>query len=234
MKKIKKIAIIPARSGSKRIKNKNIKDFCGRPIITYSIKAALNSKIFDEIMVSTDSKKIAAIAEKSGARVPFFRSKKNSDDMAIIADVIKEVLYNYKKNNISFDYFCCIYATSPLIKIKNIKKSFSLINSSKKSLIVLPVVKYSYPIQRSLKIEKDNRIEMNWPENYKKRSQDLAPFYHDAGQFFWGRSNEFIKTKKIFTKNTQAIIVPESEVQDIDTYEDWKIAEFKYKILLNK
>ena len=223
------IAIIPARRGSKRIPNKNIKDFLGKPIIAYSIETAIKSKLFDEVMVSTDDMQIAEIAQSLGAKVPFMRSKENSNDYAGTSDVILEVLDKYKKNGNIFDYCCCIYPAAPFITPEKLKESFELFKVKEYDSL-FPVVKYSYPIQRSYKFVND-KISMVWPENYSKRSQDLEPFYHDAGQFYWIKVKELIKIKKLYTCNSGAIILSELEVQDIDNEEDWKLAEMKFKLL---
>lgn len=226
---MKTIAIIPARGGSKRIPRKNIKDFLGKPIITYSIEAALNSGVFDEVMVSTDDAEIAEIAKKYGANIPFFRSLETSNDTATTAEVLIEVINEYGKSGQSFDYACCIYSCAPFINPQKIKEGFNLI-TEKNADIAMPVVQFSYPIQRALKIEAD-KLEMILPENVNARSQDLMPTYHDAGQYYWFNIQRFLQTKTLFSPNTVPIVIPESEVQDIDTEEDWKIAELKYKII---
>lgn len=229
MKKENIVAIITARGGSKRIPNKNIKKFLGVPIIKYSIDIALQADCFDEIMISTDDKEIAIIVKRLGAKVPFFRSLKNSNDFAMTADVIYEVLTEYAKRGKEFEYACCIYPTAPFISSEVIKKGLKILKSCKADTVV-PVVRFGYPIQRSLKIE-NGKLKMNWPENLNKRSQDLMPAYHDVGQFYWMKVPSFLKQKLLFTDNSIPIEIPESEVQDIDTEEDWKIAEMKYKIL---
>jgi N-acylneuraminate cytidylyltransferase len=227
--KDKVLAIIPARGGSKRIPRKNIKNFLGKPIIAYSIETAINSKLFDEVMVSTDDKEIAEVAKKYGAKVPFMRSEKNSDDFAGTVDVIEEVLKEYSKKGEEFKVFCCIYPTAPLISEENLKKGFELLRSEKFDS-VFPVVGFSYSIQRALRLDENYKAEMICPENQKKRSQDLEKAYHDAGQFYWGISEKFLKEKNLFGKNSGAIILKETEVQDIDNLEDWKMAEIKYQI----
>jgi len=233
MKELNTLAIIPARGGSKRIPKKNIKKFLGKPIINYSIEAAIKSRIFNEIMVSTDDKKIAMVAIKAGAKVPFLRSKKNSNDKSIIAEVIKEVLINYKQNKkTNFKYACCIFSTAPLIKPKIIKKGLDIL-IKKKCDTVISVTKYEFPIQRSLIIE-NGVLKFKWPRNYNKRSQDLLPHYHDAGQFIWVRCSSFLKNNQFFSKKTMPIILPNKYVQDIDTNEDWQSAEIKYKLLFKK
>lgn len=226
---MRNIAIIPARGGSKRIPRKNIKNFLGKPIIAYSIEAALNSGNFDEIMVSTDDHEIAEIAKKYGAHIPFLRSAETSNDTATTADVLIEVLNEYEKLGQKFDYACCIYSCAPFINPQKIKEGFNLI-TEKNAYNAMPVVQFSYPIQRALKID-SGKLEMILPENVNARSQDLMPTYHDAGQYYWFYVKNFLKSKTLFSSNTVPIITAESEVQDIDTEEDWKIAELKYKIL---
>lgn len=226
------LAIIPARGGSKRIPRKNIKLFCGKPIIDYSIKVALQSKCFDEVMVSTEDSEIAEIAKSSGAVVPFIRSKENSDDYSQTADVIEEALLKYKNLGQDFEFFCCIYPTAPFITVEKLKKSYSLLINSDADAVI-PVVRFSYPIQRAFKIE-DSMLSMVWPENYSKRSNDLAPTYHDCGQFYWMRTKSFLKQKKLFAKKSIPFEIVESEVQDIDNMEDWRIAEIKYKYYFSK
>jgi N-acylneuraminate cytidylyltransferase len=224
------IAIIPARGGSKRIPRKNIKLFCGYPIIKYSIEAALESGCFEEVMVSTDDHEIAKVAESFGATVPFMRSEINSNDYAMTADVIKEVLLEYQNRGKHYDYLCCIYPTAPFVSAERLQEGMRVLRDTDADS-VLPVTRYSYPIQRSLKIE-NNRAIMLWPENYLKRSQDLMPVYHDCGQFYCMKSSSLIDQMKLFAEYTVPIILPESEVQDIDNEEDWKMAEIKYKILI--
>lgn len=223
------LAIIPARGGSKRIPRKNIKNFCGLPIIKYSIDAAVKSNCFYEVMVSTDDKEISKVALESGAKIPFFRSAKTSNDFAMLADVIEEVLLEYKKLGKEYDYFCCILATAPFLSPVKILDSFELLKKTGADSVV-PVVRFGYPIQRGFKIE-DGKLKMIWPENLCVRSQDLMPAYHDAGQFYWMRVDSFLKQKKLFAENTVAFEIPEIEVQDIDTMQDWEIAEIKFNLL---
>ena len=223
------LAIIPARGGSKRIPRKNIKEFFGKPIIWYSIKAALDSDCFDEIMVSTEDPEIAEISKSLGAEVPFLRSAHAATDHAASEDVYEEVLNEYRKRGKEFDYFCCIYATAPLISAVRIKEGFALLRKSGND-VLMPVVRFGYPIQRALKIE-NGFLRFLWPENEDKRSQDLVPAYHDCGQFYWIRTKAFLEKKSFFIEKTIHIELPELEVQDIDTEEDWKIAEMKYRIL---
>ena len=225
----KSIAIIPARGGSRRIPRKNIRPFCGYPIIKYSIDAALEAGCFDEVMVSTDDSEIAEVAEYYGAKIPFLRSEVNSNDYAMTTDVIKEVILEYGNRGEYYEYLCCIYPTAPFVSPDRLKDGMELLKQ-KDADSVLPVTRYSYPIQRSLKIENDRAV-MLWPENYLKRSQDLMPVYHDSGQFYCMKSHSLLEQMKLFAEYTVPIILPESEVQDIDNEEDWKIAEIKYKIM---
>lgn len=227
---MKKIAIIPARGGSKRIPMKNVKIFLGKPIINYSIEAAINSRLFNEVMVSTDDKNIADIGKKCGASVPFLRSDKTSDDYATTADVLIEVLNEYKKLGKVFDYLCCIYPTAPFVTSKKLNDSFDLLIRTGVDSI-MPVVKFSYPVKRSLRIVNE-KLEFVWPENKNMRSQDLEPLYHDAGQFYWEKTEYFLKNQSLLSDNTVPFLVPESEVQDIDNEEDWKIAKMKYNLII--
>lgn len=223
------LAIITARGGSKRIPRKNIRDFCGKPIIAYSIEAAMKSGCFETVMCSTDDEEIAAVAKKYGAEVPFYRSPETSNDFATTSDVLKEVISEYEKRGIVYDYFCCLYPTAPFINPEKIRAGFDLMVREKASGAI-PVVQYSYPIQRALKIENE-RISMLHPEHLRSRSQDLIKTYHDAGQYYWYNVPAFKKEQNIMMLNPVAIITPEEEVQDIDTLDDWRMAELKYQML---
>lgn len=226
----KSLAIIPARGGSKRIPRKNIKDFLGKPIIAYSIETAIKSKLFDEVMVSTDDGEIAEISKSYGAKVPFLRSHRNADDYATTTDVLLEVLNDYKANDREFQYACCIYPTAPLIRADKLEKGFEKLKIENLNA-VFPVVAFSYPIWRGLKITKEEKCIMIWPENINRRSQDLEETYHDAGQWYWFNTESFKKEQKIFSNNSSCIILSETEVQDIDNSTDWKIAELKYALV---
>ncbi len=227
--KQKNIAIIPARSGSKRIPHKNIKNFLGKPIIAYSIEVALQSGLFDEVMVSTDDIHIADVARKYGAKVPFLRSPETSDDHAVLSDVILEVINNYsRKLNTRFDNICCLLATAPFIETSDLEIAFQKLQQTNIDA-VFPIVKYDFPIQRALKLV-NHKVEMIWPENKNKRSQDLEPAYHDAGMFYWITSEAFINQKTLWTKNTAGIEISSFKAQDIDTHEDWLLAELKYRL----
>lgn len=224
------VAIITARGGSKRIPRKNIKLFSGQPIINYSIKAALDSGLFDEVMVSTDDLEIAEYAIKAGANVPFIRSAENSNDFAGTAEVICEVLEKYKENNIIYDVGCCIYPTAPFLTSETLILGYEKF-IEKKFDVLFPAIQYSYPIQRSVRVLGNGCIEMLWPENYTKRSQDLEPIFHDVGQFYWFDSEAMLNKKRLFTDNSGVLIVSEMSSQDIDNDEDWHLAELKYSLL---
>lgn len=229
---MKAICIIPARGGSKRIPHKNIKSFYGRPIIVYSIEAALKSGIFDEVMVSTDDKEIAAISIRYGANVPFFRSEATSNDYATTAEVINEVIEWYRNNGIEFDVICCLYATAPFVTSKKLCEGARIIKEGNCDS-TFTCTPFSYPILRGLAIDSEGRIAMKWPEYKQSRSQDLPQFYHDAGQFYFSTTEAFHKSNGFWGDNTVPIVVSELEVQDLDTPTDWALAELKYKIMTN-
>lgn len=221
-----KLAIITARGGSKRIPRKNIKEFCQKPIICYSIEAAIASSVFDEVMVSTDDAEIAAVAKKAGACVPFLRSATTSGDYASTDDVIMEVLKEYEKKGRTFDSFCCIYPTAPFITAKRLKDAMDLLEQADS---VMPVVPFSYPPQRGLIINDHGFVERQFPEYASSRSQDLPKVYHDCGQFYACRTAAFMKAGTTDVEKLLPLVLSEMEVQDIDTLEDWEIAEIKYR-----
>lgn len=225
---MKSIAIITARGGSKRIPKKNIKEFCGEPIIAYSIRAAYESGAFDEVMVSTDSEEIKEIAEKYGAKVPFLRSEATSNDFATTADVINEVLSQYNSKGQEFDYACCIYPTAPFVTGKKLEEAMKKLSKDAFDSVV-PVVQYSFPPQRAFVI-RDDSVQYMFPEHRNTRSQDLEPIYHDCGQFYCINVKSFLNSGKIVGANSAAIVMSELEVQDIDNEIDWKLAELKYKL----
>lgn len=227
----KRIAIITARGGSKRIPHKNIREFCGHPIIMYAIEAAIKSELFDEVMVSTDSLEIAGIAVKYGAKVPFMREERTSGDFATTSEVIMEVLKGYENRGMVFETAVCIYPTAPFITPEKLKDAVEMLEKGEK-IEVMPVVKFSYPPQRSYVLEGDG-IRMKYPEYRDVRSQDLETIYHDAGQFYCLNVEKYMQCNGQFTDEIAPIIVNEMEVQDIDNEEDWKIAELKYKIMKN-
>lgn len=223
------ICIIPARGASKRIPRKNIKDFLGKPIIAYSIEAALESKLFTEVMVSTDDDEIAEVALKYGANVPFFRSKENSNDYATTLDVLIEVYEKYKESNLAYSTICCIYPTAPFVSADRLRDSFDIFNKEGFDTL-LPVLPFSYPIQRSFEKSLNGKIQYKFDEFKNARSQDLLESFHDAGQFYWMRKDS-LNNDSLITKNTGAIVITELEGQDIDNEIDWKLAEMKYELL---
>lgn len=226
------IAIITARGGSKRIPHKNIKEFCGKPIIEYSIEAAKQAGIFDTVMVSTDDNKIAEIAKNTGAEVPFMRNAETSNDYATTADVLMEVLEKYKERGIRYENACCIYPTAPFVTGNKLRQAMEMLVNEKKDS-VMPVVPFSFPPLRGMVIN-DGKLEYKWQEYAMKRSQDLEEIYHDCGQFYMFRVESFEKEKKLVTDNTAGMIILELEVQDIDNETDWQLAEMKYRLLKEK
>ena len=226
---MKAVAIIPARGGSKRIPRKNIKYFLGKPVIAYSIEAALQSGLFDEVMVSTDDVEIAELARTYGANVPFMRSSKNADDFATTFDVVKEVLHWYEEHKTPFHLACCIYPCAPFVSAPKLEEAKAKLENFDTAF---PVVRFSYPIQRALEFkDKNQKLDFFDDQYATRRSQDLKPAFHDAGQFYWMKTARVLEEGKIITSNSTGIIVDEREVQDIDTPADWQIAELKYKLL---
>lgn len=227
--RMSRLAIITARGGSKRIPRKNVKSFCGKPIMAYSIEAAVNSGVFDTVMVSTDDEEIAEIGKEYGAEVPFFRSEATSGDYATTTDVLMEVLNEYDKRGKHFDMACCIYPTAPFVSADRLKEAVTDLEASDADTII-PVVAFSYPPQRAFVIENENLV-FKYPENLYTRSQDLQKFYHDAGQFYVFRTDAFFKNKNLLLGNINPLELSEMEVQDIDTEVDWQLAELKYKLI---
>lgn len=226
--KSQKLAIITARGGSKRIPRKNIKNFCGKPILCYSIEAALTSGIFDEVMVSTDDEEIAEVARNAGASVPFFRSSETANDYASTDNVIMEVLKTYEKLGKHFDSFCCIYPTAPFITAKRLKEAMDLLDTSDS---VMPVVPFSYPPQRGLLLDEQGFLIRQFPEYALARSQDLPRVYHDCGQYYACKTAAFMEAGTTDVVKMVPVVLSEMEVQDIDTQQDWEMAELKYKKL---
>lgn len=224
----KSLAVITARGGSKRIPRKNIKEFCGKPIIRYSIEAALESGVFDEVMVSTEDEEIRQIALACGAKVPFLRSQQMAGDMAMTHEVVLEVLQEYRARGQEFDFVCCIYPTAPFITAEKLRESKRILEDSGADGVV-PVVAFSFPPQRCFVI-RDGKVEFKWPENRLVRSQDLEKYYHDCGQYYFVRVDRFEETENLIMEHTLPMIMDEMEVQDIDNYEDWELAELKYKM----
>ena len=225
------VAIITARGGSKRIPRKNVRPFLGKPILLYSVEAALNAGIFEEVMVSTDDAEIAAIARRAGASVPFLRSAQTAGDYASTDDVIREVLLDYRNKGKEFDAFCCIYPTAPFVTAQKLKDAMEMLRTAES---VMPVVPFSYPVQRGLCLDSEGHLGYKWPQYAASRSQDLEKIYHDCGQFYACRTEAFFRDGTTDTKNMVPIILPELEVQEIDTIEDWAIAEEKYQKMMER
>ena len=229
---MKNIDIITARGGSKRIPRKNIKNFLGKPIICYSIEAAINSGLFDEVMVSTDDEEIADIAKRAGASVPFMRSEATANDFATTDDVLFEVLREYEKRGMSFDYMACLYPTAPFITADKLKNAMETLNKSDASGL-MPVVPFSFPPQRGM-IERDGRLQYQFPENAMKRSQDLEPIYHDCGQFYIYDVKKYLAKEAKVDDDYIPFVMKETEIQDIDNETDWALAEMKYRLLFEE
>lgn len=223
------IAIITARGGSKRIPRKNIKEFCGKPILAYSIEAALEARIFDEVMVSTDDEEIAEIAKQYGAKIPFLRSEKTANDYATTADVLYEVLEKYKEAGKEFNFACCIYPTAPFVTSEKLRVAMKVLQETEADS-VMPVTAFSFPPMRGMYI-REEKVSYAFSEYSQKRSQDIEPMYHDCGQFYGIDVARFMVTGKLVTEDTRPIIVSELEVQDIDNEVDWKLAELKYEMM---
>ena len=228
---MKSIAIIPARGGSKRIPRKNCKLFFGKPILAYSIEAALQSGLFDEVMVSTDDDEIAALAKQYGAKTPFFRSKKNSSDFATTIDVIVEVLDWYKSQGHNFETATCIYACAPFVNAALLEQANKKLVAAKADC-VFPVLTYSHPIQRALKLNGDGFVSLFDETNPNARTQDLEKTYHDAGMFYSFFVDNLYQTKSLRTKNTVALEISELQAHDIDSDDDWKLAELKFQLFI--
>jgi len=225
-----RLAVIPARGGSKRIPYKNIKLFCGKPIIAYSIEVAIKSKLFDKVVVSTDSAEIAEIAKEYGAEIPFIRPHDLSDDYTGTNEVIKHSIGWYQNQGNEIEAICCIYATAPFIRSEYLKQGYDLLCSTNHAY-AFSVTSFPFPIQRALKINASGEVQAFCPENNDIRSQDLEESYHDAGQFYWGRADAFLDDKVIYSKDSMAVKLPRYLVQDIDTQEDWQRAELMYQAL---
>lgn len=226
---MKTLCIIPARGGSKRIPHKNIKPFLGKPIMAYSIDAALKSKIFDEVMVSTDDEEFAEVAKKYGASVPFLRSEATSNDYATTVDVLLEVVDMYRQQGKEFNVVCCLYSTAPFVTAERLVEAYAKLSDQVDGCFT--VVEYSYPIQRSLRMNEKGLIEMRYPEHLKSRTQDLEKTYHDAGQFYFMKTSSMEKEKTVWCKRTEPLVLSELEVQDLDTLTDWQLAEMKFDII---
>ena len=225
-----KIAVIPARGGSKRIPRKNIKSFCGKPMIAWSIEVAQSSGLFDHVIVSTDDPEIADVAKKYGASVPFMRPEELSNDFAETTPVIAHATHWAIDHGIDVSAVCCIYATAPFIHVDDIQRGWNDLNSGDWAF-AFTVTDFAAPIFRSFKQTDDGGIEMFFPEYFSTRSQDLPEALHDAGQFYWGRPEAWLENKRVFDPHSKPVIIPRWRVQDIDTPDDWFRAELIYKSL---
>lgn len=225
-----RVAIIPARGGSKRIPRKNIKLFSGLPIIAYSIKAAQESGLFDRIIVTTDDEEIANVARNYGAETPFIRPKELSDDHTATIPVIAHAIQTLQTNGDVIDAACCIYATAPFIRAEDIQSAYNTLITYHKQY-AFPVTTFPFPIQRGVKRDKEGNIKMFYPEHFATRSQDLEEAYHDVGQFYWGTAEGWLSNTPIFSDAATTIVLPRHLVQDIDTLEDWSRAELMYKVI---
>lgn len=225
-----RLAVIPARGGSKRIPRKNIKPFCGKPMIAWSIEAALASGCFDAVIVSTDDAEIAEVARHYGADVPFMRPAELSDDYAGTVPVIRHATEWFIANGQAPDQVCCIYATAPFVTGEDIRRGFDALANNDCDY-AFSVTSYAFPIQRAIRITPADRVEMFNPEHFNTRSQDLEEAYHDAGQFYWGRASAWLEGKILFGTYAVPVKLPRHRVQDIDTPEDWERAEWLFKAM---
>ncbi|MGM0429481.1 MAG: pseudaminic acid cytidylyltransferase [Pseudomonadota bacterium] len=224
------IAVIPARGGSKRIPRKNIKAFCGKPMIAWAIEAAKASGCFDDILVSTDDDEIAEVSKACGARVSFKRPDNLSDDHTGTIPVIKHAIEWYEAHVKPIDYVCCIYATAPFLQPGDLKEGLKLVQKNHVDY-AFSVTSYAFPIQRALRLSENSRVSMFQPQYFNTRSQDLDEAWHDAGQFYWGRADAWTREKPMFSEHGVAVPLPRHRVQDIDTPEDWVRAEWLFKAL---
>ena len=227
------IAIIPARGGSKRIPRKNIKEFCGQPMIAWPIQAAIESKCFDRIIVSTDDSEIAEVAKTYGAETPFVRPAELSNDHAGTIPVIAHTIEWLKASGYGVDNACCIYATAPFVMAGDLQIGFNILKSSGADY-AFSVTSFPFPIQRAVRITNENCVQMFQPEHFNTRSQDLEEAWHDAGQFCWGKVNAWLDQKPVFNSHAAPIILPRFRVQDIDTQEDWQRAECMFQLIISK
>lgn len=225
-----KLAVIPARGGSKRIPRKNVKPFCGKPIIAWSIEAALGSGCFDKVTVSTDDEEIAAVARQCGAEVPFMRPAELSDDHTGTIPVIRHAVDWHAGQGWQVEAACCIYATAPFVTAHDLQRGWEVLAASGADY-AFSVTSYDFPIQRAIRITAQGRVEMFQPEHFSTRSQDLEEAFHDAGQFYWGRADAWRSSRPLFSPDAAPVLLPRHRVQDIDTAEDWLRAEWMFKAM---
>lgn len=231
MTPLNRVAIIPARGGSKRIPRKNVREFCDKPMIVWSIEAARASGCFDRIIVSTDDQEIADVGRQHGAEVPFMRPAELSGDYTGTLPVIRHAVEWLQRNNAPIDFACCIYATAPFISAEDLKRGFELIQQNSASY-AFSVTSYAFPIQRAIRVTESGRIAMFHPEHFSTRSQDLEEAWHDAGQFYWGTKDAWMEERALFSEAAVPVKLPRYRVQDIDTQDDWIRAEWMFKTIL--
>ena len=225
-----KLCVIPARGGSKRIPRKNIRPFCGKPILAYSIEAALETGLFDRVMVSTDDDEIAAVALAHGAEVPFLRPRELADDHTGTNAVARQAIEWHLRQGTEVLHACCLYATAPFVRAADLTAAYARLCESDKSF-VFSVAKARFSVQRALRLMDSGEVEAMYPEFYASRSQDLEPAYHDAGQFYWGTAAAFLEDRKLYTRASRGYVLPHYRVQDIDDEEDWMHAELMFEVL---
>jgi pseudaminic acid cytidylyltransferase len=225
------LCVIPARGGSKRIPRKNIRPFCGKPIIQYSVEAAIQSGVFDRVVVSTDCRDIAAVAERCGAEVPFFRPAQLSDEFATTLPAVQHAIATMNSTEAPVSLACCLYGTAPFVTVADIQAGFEAIKNCSTPHFVLPVTTFPYCIFRSLRMSQESECEMFYPQDESTRSQDLPEAWHDAGQFYWARESTWRQAKGILSSKLIGIPIPRYRVQDIDTPEDWRRAELMFELL---
>lgn len=231
---MKPLAIIPARGGSKRIPRKNIRPFAGKPLLAYSVEAAQASGCFSRVIVSTEDDEIAEVARRLGAEVPFMRSPQTADDHATLADVLVEVIHALEAaNEVVPEVLCCLMATAPFITPQRLQEGHQLIEHTGADSVV-PLVPFGFPIFRAVQVAEEGRFSMFWPEHYNTRSQDLPQAWHDAGQFYWSRVGILKASRRLYNEHSVALPLKPWEAQDIDTEEDWRLAELKYQLLAHK
>lgn len=226
-----KIAVIPARGGSKRIPLKNIREFCGKPMLAWSVRAALDSGCFDVVLVSTDDPAIADVAKQAGAQVPFFRPKELADDHTGTIPVMRHAIQHYIDGGKLPDVVCCIYATAPFVRSIDLQRGLNILEVEG-SAYAFSVTSYAFPIQRAIKVTEGGRLSMFQPEHFNIRSQDLEEAFHDAGQFYWGRADAWLGDVSLFSEHSAPVLLPRHRVQDIDTLEDWERAEWLFRAML--
>lgn len=230
---IMNVAIIPARGGSKRIPRKNLRPFCGQPIISWSIRAAKSSGLFERIIVSTDDPEIAGTAIRLGAEVPFERPAELANDHAGTLPVVRHAVDSLVHAGFPVTHTCCIYATAPFLRAEDLKRSRIMMDDPELDF-VMSIVRFGFPIQRALYLDEGLSVSMFWPEHEHTRSQDLPSAFHDAGQFYWGTARAWMENDRIYSSRCRGYILPEERVQDIDTEDDWRVAEMKFRLLRNQ